>query len=91
MSNQENNLKICRVCGFENETLIWGEDENTPSFDLCPCCGAEFGFDDPNIESVRKYRSFWIIEKELKWTFPEFKPKEWSFLKQLKNISKKWI
>jgi hypothetical protein len=91
MSNSENKINHCRICGYESKNPVWGEDGDTPSFDLCLCCGAEFGFDDSTIESVRKYRSIWIIEKEAKWFFPEFKPEQWSFFDQIRDVPKKWI
>jgi hypothetical protein len=52
----------CRVCGFryENDYYPWGEDGNSPSYDICICCGAEFGFDDDTPENVSAYRKKWI-------------------------------
>ena len=35
-------LHICRVCGYCDEELFpWGEDGETPTFEICPCCNVE--------------------------------------------------
>ena len=40
------NSKICPVCGSPN--LIEGsfDDFGCSTYEICPCCGFEFGFDD---------------------------------------------
>jgi len=50
----------CRICGLYIEDLPWGEDGNTPSYEICPCCGVEFGHEDYTILSAKEYRIKWL-------------------------------
>ena len=50
----------CRICGFHNKYLPWGEDGEKPNFELCPCCGVQFGKEDITLESIQKYRKEWL-------------------------------
>jgi len=31
-----------------------------PTFNICPCCGVEFGYEDMTIQDTKKYREKWI-------------------------------
>ncbi len=42
----------CRVCGLYIDDLPWGEDGNCPTYEICSCCGVEFGNEDYTVESV---------------------------------------
>jgi hypothetical protein len=77
----------CRVCGLfqDQDVPPWGFDGNSPSFDICGCCGAEFGFDDCFPGAVKEFRAKWL-EKGSAWRFPEEKPPNWSLEEQLKNV-----
>ena len=68
----------------------WGDDGNSPSFEICVCCGAEFGYHDFTLEGVRNHRNKWFMSGK-KWHMPEFGPKNWNFEEQFKNISQEWI
>jgi len=79
---------ICEICGYaELEYPPWGEDGKNPSYNICPCCGVEFGYEDCTTESKLKYFNKWA-ESGYKWFKPEKKSKEWDLKKQLKNINK---
>lgn len=67
--------------GFEP----WGEDEETPSFDICDCYGVEFGYGDFTIEGIKDHRNKWI-QNGAKWRWPKNKPENWSLEEQMKNI-----
>ena len=43
MVNEANKL-ACRVCGKVQDDPTWGEDGKTPTFDICDCCGVQFGY-----------------------------------------------
>lgn len=75
----------CRVCGYYSDDLPWGEDGNSPSYEICICCGVEFGNEDYTIDSVRLYRKRWI-ENGSNWFFSKFKPVDWDMEKQFENI-----
>jgi hypothetical protein len=83
LSNKE--LHICRICGLEQPFFPWGEDGQTPTYDICSCCGVEFGYEDATLVAVRNYRKEWI-EKGAKWLKPKEMPESWSLEEQLKNI-----
>ena len=56
----------CRVCGYESGDRPWGDDGHLPSFDMCPCCGVEWGYEDNGLFSTERYRNLWI-EKGAPW------------------------
>lgn len=47
---------ICRICGYRLKIKIWGEDGKYPSYEICPCCGVEFGNEDYTLTSILEYR-----------------------------------
>lgn len=54
-------LHTCRVCGYyDKELLPWGEDGETPTFEICPCCNVEFGYEDVQLSSIKSYREKWM-------------------------------
>ena len=77
---------FCRVCGLDQEEAIWGEDGKTPSFEICSCCGVQFGYGDDNPEQCRRVRKHWIEKEGAKWSWPKGKPENWSLEEQLKQI-----
>lgn len=92
----EKNLQFCRVCGLflgkdvkGNEYFPWGENGNSPSFDICICCGVEFGYGDCFLEDIRAFREEWM-KKGSPWRSPEYKPENWSLEEQLKTIPKEF-
>lgn len=56
----ETNSFYCRVCGLYLGYQPWGEDGKTPSYEICPCCGVEFGYEDDSKSSIQAYREQWI-------------------------------
>jgi hypothetical protein len=77
------------VCGLYTDNQPWGEDGNCPTYEICSCCGVEFGNEDYTIESVKNYRGEWINKGSV-WFDPEEKPKDWNLEKQLKNVPKEF-
>ena len=84
------NIFFCRVCGLYRPEMPWGEDEETPSFEICPCCGVEFGNEDYAIASIRHYRENWL-KKGGKWFNYRLKPDDWNIEIQMKQISSKYL
>jgi hypothetical protein len=82
--NYKNN---CRICGLDNGEPVWGENGDFPSFQICMCCGVQFGYDDNgDIEFCTARRRYWIVEQKAQWFEPRYKPLNWSLKKQLRNI-----
>lgn len=64
---------------------LWG----MASYEVCPCCGFEFGNDDnagtgPN-SSFSEYLGEWIVDEKMQWLIPELKPANWNLADQLKK------
>jgi len=56
-----------------------------PTFNICPCCGVEFGYEDMTVQSAKKFRDKWICEG-MKWFRHECMPESWSWDEQKKSI-----
>lgn len=77
---------ICHVCGYPNlDEPPRSKDGNVPSFDICDCCGIEFGYEDTTEENVKNYRKKWI-DSGGEWFCKDLRPDNWSMREQLKNI-----
>lgn len=62
----------------------WG----TGSYEVCSCCGFEFGFDDDGIfpennSTFQNYLQEWIERDNAKWFEPELRPRDWDLEAQL--------
>ena len=79
----------CRVCGYRLGFKPWGEDGKTPPYEICPCCGAEFGNDDYTVASTRDYRKKWV-KSGCAWFDAGKKPNGWSCKSQMKNIPERF-
>ncbi|NDV97307.1 hypothetical protein D0T84_20740 [Dysgonomonas sp. 521] len=75
----------CRVCGLYIEDKPWGENGRCPTYEICSCCGVEFGNEDYTIESTKEYRKQWI-KKGCQWFNSKKKPENWNLEKQMLNI-----
>lgn len=80
----------CRICGLFQEEQPWGKDGESPTYNICPCCGVEFGNEDYTIKSVHEYRKLWL-EKGAVWFSIKEKPINWLLEEQLKDISKEFV
>lgn len=76
----------CRVCGREQEEPPWGNDGwSVPSFDVCLCCGTEFGVADESPVQVAALRELWL-RKGACWFSPKESPSSWDLSAQLALI-----
>jgi hypothetical protein len=50
----------CQVCGYEPSEPPWGTDGKSPSFNYCPCCGVEWGYQDASPLGIEMYRAAWL-------------------------------
>ncbi|MDD5194811.1 MAG: hypothetical protein PHQ96_03935 [Candidatus Omnitrophica bacterium] len=79
---------MCPVCGFTGLQELPYNQENLPSYEICPCCGFEFGFDgDNNQDTFATFRKLWI-DRGAQWFKPDLKPKYWDRKEQLNNLNK---
>jgi hypothetical protein len=89
-NNSEPYTSECRICGYSSITYPWGTDGASPSFEICPCCGVQFGKEDRTLEAIKAYRAEWI-RKGGRWFSKNEKPVEWDMDAQLKNIPKNFV
>ena len=88
MPNDSNNL-ACRVCGNIQSDPPWGEDGQCPTYDICDCCGVEFGYGDCTLKATKTFRGKWL-ENGANWKYPKEKPPNWSLEEQLKQIPQEY-
>lgn len=82
-------INRCRICGYLLDEPPWGEDGRNPSFDICPCCGVEFGYEDCRLSGIRKFRQEWLA-KGSPWFDSSKKPADWGLENQLKSIPQQY-
>jgi hypothetical protein len=75
----------CRVCGLLQEGPIWGEDGQSPTYDICACCGSEFGYEDCLPEAIRANRDRWLA-RGATWFRPDLMPAGWRVEEQLEAV-----
>lgn len=63
----------------------WGNDGRTPSFDICSCCGVEFGYEDSTRGGIERFRRQWI-DSGMKWFHSTEKPAGWNFDEQFGHV-----
>lgn len=83
-------LKVCRVCGWDHGDYTWGQDGKTASFEICDCCGTEFGYEDVTLKGILKKRAEWI-ERGTPWTDPKERPEGWDYKACLGRIPKEYF
>ena len=82
---KSNLISHCPLCGYGPWVTTYKSiDELRMSYDICECCGGEFGNDD----SVEYYDQ-WVNEG-CKWFDEKFKPKGWDLKDQLKFQIRPW-
>ncbi|MGH9136555.1 MAG: hypothetical protein ACRD0G_05840 [Acidimicrobiales bacterium] len=78
---------ICPVCGYRGLAERPYNESGGGSFEICPCCGYEFGFDDDSEgTSHQEYRRRWLADGA-PWFDPEQKPDGWDLEVQLRNAA----
>ncbi len=83
-------VNICRVCGLWHDEPPWGEEGDTPTFNICECCGTEFGYEDATLKAIVASRTRWL-SSGAKWHIPKFKPENWSVEEQLQQIPSNFV
>lgn len=84
MHSDDRNLR-CKVCGFKYDEPPWGADGKSPSFDICVCCGCEFGYNDATAQAVEKSLLEWLASGA-KFFMHEHMPPNWHADAQLAAI-----
>jgi hypothetical protein len=81
--------EICPACGFSLGFKLW--DGDLASFEICPCCFMQFGYDDfAGGDALRReqmyseWRHRWIAEGH-PWRGAATPPAGWDARKQLSD------
>ncbi len=72
-------MNTCPVCGYDRL-----EDPPT-DFNICPCCGTEFGYHDANFTHAQ-LRQRWIAAGAPWWAADVPPPPDWDPIQQLTNM-----
>lgn len=88
--HKNNELYICRICGSEQVDAPWGDDGESPTYDICDCCGVEFGYEDSTLQGIKIYRSKWL-DNGAKWYHKKSEPESWSLEDQLSHVPAKYL
>ena len=75
---------FCPVCGFRGLKEVPYDEHGAPSYEICPCCGFEFGFEEKGEQA--RFREDWI-RKGAPWSQPDLKPADWDLKEQLNGLS----
>ncbi|WP_432287288.1 hypothetical protein SLT36_10455 [Aminobacter sp. BA135] len=82
-------LSHCRVRGFDHfPDWPWAEDGKQPSYDICLCCGVQFGYEDETANGCYASRKNWVETRQCGfWSLPTMKPPpDWSPSRQLRQV-----
>lgn len=80
----------CPICGYELDVDPW--KDNIPTYDICPCCGIEFGYEDfrptseERIPRHAELRQKWIDDGMPWWSKSNPPSVPWDPREQLKRI-----
>lgn len=74
-----NEQYLCPVCGY-------GMREPPENYNICPCCGTEFGVHDVNA-SIQDLRTAWLQGGRNWWSHSDPKPADWNPYQQLARLA----
>ena len=73
---------LCPVCGYPDLDEPAYDEHACPSYNICPCCGTEFGYDDAKTRhDVLRQR--WIANGMRWWSQATRPPLDWEPMRQL--------
>ena len=78
-------MNSCPVCGYDGLDEAAFDDARAPSYDICDCCGTQFGYDDARTpHSV--LRAKWITNG-MPWDSRVVSaPPDWDPVEQLRRV-----
>ena len=77
-------IECCPVCGYDDIGIYKSYEELRCSYDICDCCGCEYGYDD-NESHYDKW-----VNNGCKWFDKKEKPEGWALELQIKNQIRPW-
>ncbi len=77
----------CPVCGWPELQESPRSPTGAASFELCPCCGFEFGYDDDDQGvTYEEARARWIAGGMKWWSTTRSAPEDWDPVKQITAV-----
>ena len=77
----------CPVCGFPGLDAAAYSKGGDPSFEICPCCGTEFGYHDSRT-SHSDLRLKWIKDGMPWHSKSHIPPRGWDPVEQIRSVKK---
>ncbi|MCW8987861.1 MAG: hypothetical protein OQK75_09365 [Gammaproteobacteria bacterium] len=85
MFKKKMEISNCPVCGYGPLSEPYkSSQELRRSYDICSCCGCEYGYDDDE-----SFYNEWV-NNGCNWFDKKEKPKEWVLESQIKNQIRPW-
>jgi len=85
----------CPACGARLDFAPW--EEGSPSHEICPCCGIQFGYDDAaggdleaRVLAYERWRDLWLSEGARWRSRGQPAPSGWSVGEQLRRVGIKF-
>jgi hypothetical protein len=75
----------CPVCGYDGMAEPAYDEKGCASFEICPCCGTEFGYDD-SLTKHKELRRKWVAGGSKWWSKSQRPPPGWNPEGQLRNV-----
>lgn len=80
---------LCPVCGYPDlDEPAYDPITSAPSYDICPCCGCEYGYSAPITEAGKEHFLRNWIRFKTPWHDSDAKPPNWDVRIQLREIGK---
>jgi hypothetical protein len=77
-------IDYCPVCGYGPGLGFDSPEDLRHSFEICLCCGCEYGYDD----NVGHYERW--VAKGCPWFCSKGRPLSWSLEDQLRHTIRPW-
>jgi hypothetical protein len=71
-------IYLCPICGY-------GMQDAPRDYNICPCCGTEFGNDDA-VATHAELRAAWLRDGLRWWSPTEARPEDWDPFMQVSNV-----
>lgn len=79
-------MNKCPVCGYDGLLEPAYDSFGDPSFEICPCCSVEFGYEDAS-RSHESLREEWVAKGMPWWSDVRKPPAGWDPVKQLRTVT----
>lgn len=77
---------VCPICGYDKLDEPAYDSYGCASYNICPCCGTELGYDDAKTlhDTIR---NVWINKGMPWWSHNVAPPEDWSPIEQLRKAN----